>query len=379
MKIFYFIPAITSAGGMERTLILKANYLTDILNYDVTIITTEKESTTIPFFIISDKVKIVRLNIGFSEHFSKSFLLKILLHYKKLCLYRRQTELLLTKEKPDICVSLLGKEVAFLPHLKDGSKKIGESHFAKDYSKQLILARHSAIWWRLYASFSVWHLECMVAKFDHFVVLTKHDIGLWSRVTNISCIPNANPLGVQSTNYNILSKEVISVGHYFYEKGYERLISAWKNVKVKHPDWKLRIFGDGELREKYESIIKKLDLQDVVILNYPVRNILSEYKKSSFYVMSSRSEGLPMVLIEAMSCGLPCIAFDIRSSMKDIISHQIDGILVKEGDIELFANAIIELIENDEKRKIMSLNAFEKSKLYDIENIMSMWIQLFDS
>lgn len=375
MKIFYFIPSVNNPGGMERTLFLKVNYLTTILGYDVTIITTEKERYAAPFFYLSCNVKVLNFEVDFDSHFSKPLLSKFIFHKRKLSQYRKKVELLLLAEKPDICISLFGKEVDFLPKLKDGSKKIGEIHFAKDIREQFLTSRKSGLLWNMLGKIRTLQLTQAAAKFDHVVVLTQQDLEKWN-LRNCSCIPNANPIETILTSTSE-EKRVISVGRLDPQKGYDYLIEAWQIVYENCPDWSLTIFGDGYQREELQSRINQLGLQSVITLCQPTTEITSEYINSSLYVMSSRYEGLPMVLIEAMACGLPCISFDCKCGPRDIISHNIDGLLVPERDVDILAASIVDLIENREKRRRMSLMAIKKSKDYSIDKILRMWDELF--
>ena len=118
-------------------------------------------------------------------------------------------------------------------------------------------------------------------------------------------------------------------------------------------------------------------IQNTVHFFNPVSNIQEKYQDASIYVLTSRSEGFGMVLIEAMVCGVPCIAFDCPSGPKDIISNHKDGILVENGNIEGFAKALIELIENKERRKQMGALAKENVTRYLPENVMPLWDELF--
>ena len=377
MKIFYFIPSIHNPGGMERTLFLKVNYLSDVLGHDVTIITTESEKYGQPYFELSNNVKVIPLLICFSDHFSKPLIYKILSHYKKLVHYKKIVKKLLELEKPDICISLLGKEIDFIHQLKDGSKKIGEIHFARDIRRQFIESLHKGWIWSCIGSFRTWQLERAVSKLDQLVVLTQQDLVEWKLKRQIICIPNANPI-CSDRFASGKDKRVISVGRLDPQKGYDRLIEAWFLVHKKHPDWTFAIYGDGYQRDEFQKRINVLGLQAVIHLERPTQLILEEYLKSAFYVMSSRYEGLPMVLIEAMACGLPCVSFDCKCGPKDVITDGVDGILVSEGHIEGLAKEIIFLIENEDKRSAMSIQAIEKSKTFDIDKIMNQWVDLFN-
>jgi glycosyltransferase involved in cell wall biosynthesis len=175
------------------------------------------------------------------------------------------------------------------------------------------------------------------------------------------------------------NKQVIAVGRYDYQKGFDRLIESWRMVYERFPDWKLKITGDGELRNELELLIDKYHLSDVIELKKSASDILEEYLNASVLVMSSRYEGLPMVLLEAMSVGLPMVAFECKCGPKDVIADGENGFLVPEGDVQVLAERIIQLIENPFLRKKMGQAAKIKSGRYAEPTIMEQWIKLFDN
>jgi glycosyltransferase involved in cell wall biosynthesis len=157
------------------------------------------------------------------------------------------------------------------------------------------------------------------------------------------------------------------------------LIDAWALINKKCPDWMLNIYGQGEWKEMLVEKIAALNLQEVVVLHGVSMKIADEYKRSSFYVMSSRFEGLPMVLIEAMSFGLPVISFDCEFGPSEIVTDGVDGYLVEPNNIEELANRICFLIENEDKRKLMGQQAIINVRRFDKETVMQQWLNLFDS
>jgi glycosyltransferase involved in cell wall biosynthesis len=111
----------------------------------------------------------------------------------------------------------------------------------------------------------------------------------------------------------------------------------------------------------------------------PSKNIVKEYASSSLLVMSSRFEGFPLVLLEGMACGLPCISFDCKCGPKDVITHNVDGLLVKNGDIVGLSQAILYMAENEKERRRMGANALNKAQKYTFTEIMKQWDALFQS
>lgn len=218
----------------------------------------------------------------------------------------------------------------------------------------------------------------ILKKFDRFICLTEEDKLNWGKLNNIEVIPNfIEDIAAQTAP--LTAKSMIAVGRLSYQKGYERLVKAWKIVADKHPDWRLNIFGGGELKDDLESLIKNVDLNNYIKIHEPTAQILREYVNNSALVLSSRYEGLPMVLLEASSVGLPLISFTCQCGPKDIIMSGYNGLLVNEGDIDGLAEAIIKVIENPELRKEMGKNSLEKSTEYNKEIIMNKWNGLFHS
>ena len=218
-------------------------------------------------------------------------------------------------------------------------------------------------------------LDKKVSQLDSFVVLTHEDAALWHGLDNLQVIPN--PITITdgpSANYD--QKQVIAVGRYTYQKGFDLLIKAWEKVYVMHPDWRLNIYGGGN-REQYQAQAKALGLQDVVVCHGPVSNIREKYAESAIFVLSSRFEGLPLVLMEAMATGLPPVAFACQCGPKDIIEHGIDGILCKAEDIEELADGINYLIESKEARASIGTKAAINIQRFSLDSIMHQWDVLF--
>jgi len=193
-------------------------------------------------------------------------------------------------------------------------------------------------------------------------------------------IPNA-AMHVSDAYSDVMNKRVIAVGRLDYQKGFDRLIQAWQLVQHtgKFTDWKLDIFGQGEWQEMLQQMIDKAGLQDSLQIHQPTKQIGEEYVKSDLLVMSSNYEGFPMVMIEAMACGLPVVSFDYKCGPKDIIQPGINGLLVPNGDIQALADAMMKVMEDEAYRKMLSQNARKVVDTYSEQAVMSQWIRLFTS
>lgn len=193
---------------------------------------------------------------------------------------------------------------------------------------------------------------------------------------NIRVIPNPSSI-YPTEKANLENPKVIAVGSHTYNKGYDRLLNAWKYISKEYPDWQLHIFGKSNPTVNLEVLVNELKIESSVFLNPPTKNIEQEYLNSSVFVLPSRSEGFGMVLIEAMACGVPCVSFDCPSGPRDIITNDIDGFLVKNHDVEGFTKKIMYLMQDKQLRKKMGQKAKENVSKYAPTRIVKQWDSLF--
>ena len=375
IKLVYVTPALYMAGGMERVVTLKANYFADYYGYDITIIITEGKSKPY-FYPLSDKVKVVNLDINFEKLWNCGLLKRILIYLPKQYRYKQ----LLTKElmriRPDITVSMLRREINFINEIKDGSKKIGELHINRANYRKFEAEKHNFIK-DLFAKYWSNSLVSHLKKLDRFVVLTEKDREAWVEIDRVEVIPNPSPF-LSSKVSPLTAKRVISVGRYSHEKGIDLLLQAWKKVEKETCDWRLDVFGDGD-KSSYEKMLDELSIDKTRChLNGRTNDVETEYCNSSLYVLSSRFEGFGMVIVEAMSCGLPVVAFDCPWGPRSIIHSGQDGLLVENGNPSTLAEGIISLINDSEKRKTMSITACRNSQRFCIDQVALKWKELFE-
>lgn len=374
-KIVYCTPSLYIPGGVERVLTTKANYLADIAGYDITIVLTDgkaKES----YYPLSPKVKIIQLDINFEELWHLSFFKKIFVYLKKQRIFKKKLTDTLMELRPDITVSLLRREINFLTSIKDGSKKVGEIHVNKDHYRNFegnninIIKQLFSRWWMS-------NLINKLKKLDKFIVLTETDRKSWIELQNVLIIPNPLAIFPKETS-SLDNKQVITVGRYAYEKGFEKLIESWEKVHKRHPDWILKIYGI-DIIKNLTPIIQDKDLQGSIIPMDSTPQIYQAYQDSSIYVCSSRFEGFGMTLIEAMSCGVPCISFDCPHGPRNIITDGKNGYLVEPENVEALAERICHLIEHEELRKEMGKAARKRAEDFQEDKIMQKWVDLFEN
>ena len=375
-RIVYCTPALYMAGGVERVLTLKANYFAEHFGYDITIILTEGKDKPL-FYPLSEKVKVINLNIGFEELWTCSFIKKVFVYLKKQYQYKKLLKKELFLIRPDITISLLRREINFLTSIKDGSKKIGELHVNRANYRNFEQGEANLLK-NLFAKFWMYNLVTNLKQLDKFVVLTEEDRNNWLELNNVEVIPD--PLTFSSSSISSLTeKRVIAVGRYVYQKGFDLLLKSWSIVEKTCPDWILTIIGQGD-RLQYETLIDELRIDRTRCkLLGPKEQIQDEYMSSSLLVMSSRFEGFGMVLVEAMSCGLPVVSFDCPCGPKDIIQDNVDGVLVESGNVKKLAEAIIMLIQHPQKREEMANKAIENVQRFRIDQIAGKWKSLFDA
>jgi glycosyltransferase involved in cell wall biosynthesis len=376
LKIVYITPSIHTADGAARVLTMKANYFAEHFGYDITILLTEGKG--LPFFYhVSDKIKIINYDLNFEQLWNCPFWKKFFIYIPKQIKYRRLVRKELMRIRPDITMSLLRREINFLNEIPDGSKKMGEIHVHRDNYRNFKDEKNNFVM-NLFAKFWSKQLLNNLKKLDRFVVLTDKDRELWTELDNVVTIPNPSPF-MPSAVSPLTEKRVIAVARYSHEKGIDLLLEAWAQVEKKTKDWRLEVFGDGDTTA-FNAMIDKLGIdRRRCQLNGRTADIEQEYLKSSIAVCSSRFEGFGMVIIEAMACGLAVVSFDCPWGPQSIIKNGEDGFLVENGNIEKMADALVRLIEDDNKRNTFAKNAIQNVKRFQMDRIAEQWRELFEN
>lgn len=373
MKIVYCLNSISHVGGIAVVTITKANALADIEGNEVFVCVSDYKANELSARL-SPKVRLTDLEIDYYADDWKSRWNV----WKGIIVKRREHKRRLRKVlediNPDIVISVGQSEKYMIPQIKGRWVSIRELHYMTDYRRYV----STGLWGKIYSKIcDAYDFRWKIKGYDHIVLLTDEDRQKnWPDAVNVSAIPN--PLTFSHpTVSSVDSKRIISVGRLEPEKNYASLIRAFAAVSERHPDWTLEIYGDGSQRAVLQQLTEASGLSDRVFLRKPVLSIGDKMAEASCFVLTSRFEGFGLVLIEAMSCGLPVVSYDCPCGPKDIITDGADGFLVPAGDEAMLAARICELIENPALRAEMGAAALRTSANYRIDRIVPLWMNLF--
>lgn len=372
MKIVYCVPSMYRLGGIERIVAKKASLLLE-RGFDVSIITTDQGGR--PFYFgIDSQVKHYDLDINYEKNRKRSFLSKLYHFFYNNYLHKKRLSRLLLELKADIVISTFFNEMGILPKIKDGSKKIVEIHFGK---KMFNFARRKGFM-GIVDDYMMSQYIRELRRYNRFVVLSKEDAENWHELDNVEVIYNMCPIEILQKS-QLIAHRVVSVGRYEFQKGYDRLIDAWALISKQVSDWTLHLVGEGSLRQELEAKIKELGLENSVFLDGASADVSKVYLNSSIAAFTSHYEGFSLALVEAESAGLPVVSFDTPCGPKDVIREGEDGFLVSDGDMEKFAEKLLLLIKDENLRRTMGNKAYENSRRFTEEIIMSQWVSLFEN
>ena len=319
MRIVYEIERLSTNGGIERIITAKASYMAEQWGWDVIILVLYKGCEK-SFFPISPKVRIQCLDIK-----PRWNIITV-----PLALYRLNKAI--KDIKPDVYITVqhIGAVSCLLNTHR--TKTIYEAHGVKSKMIHPIAVNIA----EQYA--------------DAIVTLTHSNAECYRKAKKVAVIPNFSTLNpCISPDYN--SHIVISLGRDCMEKDFPRMYKLWDEISEKHSDWKL-------------------------VVHHNTKDVIKAYISGSIFIMTSRFEGFPLVLIEAMQCGLPCVAFNCPQGPREIIKDGNNGFLIPYNDDALFIEKLTYLMEHPEERQRMGENAKISIKRFDQQTIMNQWKEL---
>lgn len=359
-RLLYITNAIDGSGGLERVLSVKTQVLAEDFGYEIHVVTLNQKSKTDLFFPFSEKI--TQHNLEVSGH-PISYLSSYISGIKAI---------IGTVQPHVILVCDDGLKAFFLPKLL--GKKI-PIIYERHVSKLIEISEHHGVFKNLMTKFKFKVMDFLARDFTRFVVLTEGSRKEW-QLNNLLVIPNPLPFYPKEAS-TLRNKKVIAVGKQSYQKSYDRLLRSWALLGPSCSDWELHIYGKKDENLGLAALAVDLGIQHQVFFHGPERNIEAKYAESSIFVLSSRYEGFGMVLIEAMSYGLPCVSFNCPYGPSDIIQSHEDGFLVANGDLEGFAKKLQELMDDENLRRAMGEKARENVVHFFPRNVIKMWDELF--
>lgn len=379
MRILYCIPHLYNSGGMERVLTQKVNWLATHTKHELTILTTELTPAGLNecYFGLDKRVQVVALNIDFDADYQKPLLAKWFGHMRRMRAYKHALIQYVQEHNVDLCISLCGKEIAFLRSLP--CRTIAEVHFAKEQRRLLIEANHKGVFWSLIGGIRTWQLVRAAKPLEHLIVLTEADKDEWQKAgcTNVTVIPNPCSLeGVQIPQV-YREKVVLAVGRLHEQKGFDLLLQAWQPIEMHYPEWTLRIVGEGPKHAALEAQIREQGLKHVILAGR-AENVAKEYAETSLLVLSSRYEGFSLVLAEAMWCGTPCVSFNCPHGPAELLADE-RGWLVPEGDTAALTQQLEYVLSHPEEatERAQRAQTFAHT-MFSEKNIMPIWQKLIE-
>lgn len=335
----------------------KANYLASLPDYQVYIITAEQNNQPACYWL-DERIIFIDLGVKYNRiksYFSYENIRKGILHF-----IRQQK--LFRQLNPDIIISPnFNFDFYWLPFICRNAKKIKEIHSSRFDWKPTLVNRINTLFEK---------------KYDSIVTLNNDEASYFS-TENVAVIPN--PIERTKHKANLDNKQVIAAGRISPVKAFDQLITAWKEVYALFPDWQLHIYGQDyqNTSEQLQKQINLLGLQEVVLFKGSVDNMTEKMTEYSIYAMSSVTECFPMVLLEALSVGLPVVSYDCPNGPRNIITSNMDGLIVENQNPEALAQGLIQLIGNEDRRKEMGDHAKRNSVRFETESVMKKWITLF--
>lgn len=366
MTILYLFRSLAIWGGIERILVDKMNYLVQEYSMDIYLLTSDQGQHPIPFHL-EDNVKREDLGINFYHRYRYGLFKRLWVGRQKKILYEHLLQSRIQTIKPDVIVCTTSDPINSIVKVKGSIPLIVESH-----SICIRTINHGKFWFlRIVNRFTFLK---SISKVQVIVALTEGDASEWRKYhPNVVMIPNFihRESGRQAS---LDSKHVIFVGRYDYQKRVQDALSIWEEVCKRFPDWILDIYGEGEMKDKIES--KVTNIKNVV-LHQPTDKIYDCYRNSSVLILTSLFEPFGLVIPEAMSCGLPVVAYDCPYGPASIISDSHDGFLIPSRNKDLFIDKVCSLLEDYDLRYHMGCMGRRTSRQYFPENVIPQWLLLF--
>jgi len=359
MRLTLIISSL-QAGGAERQMSIMANYWA-AGEWEITLLTFD-DGRSKPFYSLDQKVKHIPMNIA---AVSSNLFAAVMNNLRRLRALRRAIQ----DSRPDAVLSFMDKVnvLSLLSAIGTGRRVIvGERIDPVVYVLGFV--------WEKLRKFSYLTADAIVVQTESAKRYFSSRIQHKTFVIPNGVIP---PLKSQGKAWVEISRPaVVAVGRLDKQKGFDLLLEAFGKAGQSRRGWHLYVFGEGSERVNLEKQKKTLGLNEIIHLPGVAKNISHVYQNADLFVLSSRFEGFPNVLCEAMACGLSVIGFDCPSGPRDIIRDGVDGVLIPNGDVTALAKAMDRLMSNTAERKRLASRATEVIERFGLEKIMGRWEEL---
>ena len=370
MKIVFLIKSFAMKAGVERLMSDKMNYIAE-RGHVITLVTYEQGEHSLPF-PLHPAIRHIDLDTRFFTLKKYNLLMRYIMILYLQKVFKSRLQKVIDEIQPDIIhtTTYSINLIDVILKLRTIAKKTIESQV----SFHSILKEND---------FNNRWLRYVARCYDHYLYnkLKKFDAEHWKIYTkDVYIIPN--PLTIYPSyikDHKNTHHRIICAGRLNYQKGFDLLIKSFAPVAAQCPKWHIDIFGSGDEEENLRALLKKYSMEDRIFIYPATDQIFEEFQNSDFFVFSSRFEGWGLVLVEAMSCGIPAVSFRCNYGPEDIITDNKDGILVSEGNIEELGEKILWMINHPDERIKLGNEARITAIKYKKEIVIQKWLDVFDN
>ncbi len=381
VRILFVLRSFAMLAGTERVVSNKLNWLANH-GYEVALVTYEQGSHPMAYEL-HPSIRVTDLDVRFFTTNRLPLYQRYIAYRRMKRLFRQRLQQVVDDFRPDIIMTTTYslKIADEILKVRGGTHLVMESHEtcstvmkAYDYRSRPLM-RMVAQWYdRQYYQ--------IVDRFDQLVTLTAGDAAEWQRHIKVPVSVIPNPLMYYPSTLSdkpATGHRFISVGRLERVKGFDRLITAFARIAEQCEDWCLDIYGQGSEEVALRAQIAQYGLEQRILIHQPTPHIYDAYQQSDCYVLTSRHEGFGMVLLEAMSCGLPCVAFDCPYGPGEVIKNGETGWLVRNDDVEQLAERLLWVATHDDERQQLGETARQQVLQYQNDAVMQQWTNLFST